>query len=255
MLAAYRDIAKRIDPELPRLFRELPRQPYGVRAMAKEQGDNVEHYLPGAQDGSRAGYFMANTNDLHRVPRWDMPDLVLHEAMPGHHLQFARASEMNNLPDFRRNNFLPAYAEGWALYAESLGDQLGVLDDPYDKYGQLNGEIWRASRLVIDTGMHALGWSRERAQQYLRDHTGLTEREIVAEVDRYIVWPGQATAYKVGQLRIVALRDHARQVLGDRFDLREFHNVVLDGGAVPLSVLDTTVESWIQQVLARPAHQ
>jgi uncharacterized protein (DUF885 family) len=251
MLAAYRDIAKRIDPELPALFRELPKLPYGIRAMPKEQGDNAEYYMEGAADGSRAGYFMANTNNLRRTPRWQMTDLVLHEAVPGHHLQIARAQEIGELPAFRRHTWFTAYGEGWALYAEALGDRIGVLQDPLDKYGQLVAEAWRATRLVVDTGIHAFGWSRDRALQYMRDHTAGTELQVVAEVDRYIVWPGQATAYKVGQLRIAALRDRAREALGERFDLREFHNAVLDGGTVPLPVLEEQIDRWIAAVKAR----
>jgi uncharacterized protein (DUF885 family) len=246
MLAAYRDIAKRVDPQLPKLFRELPRLPYGVRAMPPEQGDNAEQYVPGALDGSRAGYFEANTNNLHRVARWQMADLLLHEAVPGHHLQTARAQEIRDLPTFRRDIWFPAYGEGWALYAETLGDLIGIYDDPLDKYGQLAAEQWRAARLVVDTGLHALGWSRERAIGYMQEHSAESADEIVAEVDRYIVWPGQATAYKIGQLRIAALRDRARAALGERFDLRAFHNAVLDGGAVPLEVLDEEIGRWVQ---------
>jgi uncharacterized protein (DUF885 family) len=245
MLSIYRDIAKRIDPQLPALFRELPRQTYGVRAMAKEEGDNAEHYVQGAADGSRGGYFEANTNNLHRTARWEMTDLVLHEAVPGHHLQIARAQEIQGLPAFRRNGWFPGYGEGWALYAETLGDLIGMYEDPLDKYGQLSADVWRAARLVVDTGMHARGWSRERAIEYMKQHTAASDDSIVAEVDRYIVWPGQATAYKVGQLRIAALRDRARAALGERFDLRGFHNAVLDGGAEPLEVLDSQIDRWI----------
>jgi uncharacterized protein (DUF885 family) len=252
MLIAYRDIAKRIDPQLPNLFRELPRQPYGIRAMPKEQGDNAEQYISGADDGSRAGYFEANTNNLRRLARWEMVDLVLHEAVPGHHLQGSRAQEIKDLPAFRRNSWFPAYGEGWALYAESLGDLIGMYEDPYDKYGQLNAEMWRAARLVVDTGMHALGWSRERAIQYLKDHVTLSEEEIIAEVDRYIVWPGQATAYKIGELRILALRDKAKAALGDRFDLRAFHNALIDGGGMPLDVLEEVITRWIAAQKSAP---
>ena len=252
MLAAYRDIAKRADAQLPALFRELPRLTYGIRAMPKEQGDNAEEYNPGAADGSRAGYFEANTNDLKRRALWQMPTLVLHEAVPGHHLQTARAQEIKGLPAFRRNGWYAAYGEGWALYAESLGGTMGMYDDPTDLYGHLSAELLRATRLVVDTGLHALGWSREQALQYMKEHTTMGEREIVAEVDRYIVWPGQATAYKIGQLRIAALRDQARAALGERFDLRDFHNAVLDGGAVPLDVLDEEIGRWIAAQKAAP---
>lgn len=245
MLAAYRDIAKRIDPQLPTLFTELPRQPYGIRAMPKEQGDNAEQYVTGAMDGSRAGYFEANTNNLKRRARWQMPALVLHETVPGHHLQSARAQEIKGLPTFRRDIWFPGYGEGWALYAESLGDLIGMYEDPADKYGQLGEEVWRAARLVIDTGLHAMDWSREQAIGYLKAHSTASDDEAVAEVDRYIVWPGQATAYKLGQLRIEALRDKAKAALGDRFDLRAFHNAVIDGGAVPLDVLNEEIDRWV----------
>jgi len=245
MLMFYRDIAKRIDPQLAALFRELPRQTYGVRAMPKEEGDNAEHYTPGSVEAGRAGYFEANTNNLRRVARWQMTDLVLHEAVPGHHLQTARAQEIAGLPVFRRHLWFPGYGEGWALYAETLGDAMGMYDDPLDKYGQLSADVWRAARLVVDTGMHSLGWSRDRAIQYLKDHTTESSDEIVAEIDRYIVWPGQATAYKIGQLRIAALREKARAALGPRFDLRDFHNAVIDGGAVPLDVLEEQIDRWI----------
>jgi len=229
------------------MFRELPRLPYGIRAMPPEEGDNAEHYIQGASDGSRAGYFEANTNNLRRVARWQMVDLVLHEAVPGHHLQISRAQEIKDLPKFRRDIWFAAYGEGWALYAETLGDALGMYDDPLDKYGQLSAEVWRAARLVVDSGMHALGWSRERAMQYMRDHTTESEAEVVAEVDRYIVWPGQATAYKIGQLRIAALRDKARAALGDRFSLSAFHNALIDGGAMPLDVLEEEIDRWIAE--------
>jgi uncharacterized protein (DUF885 family) len=245
MLMGYRDIAKRIDARLPELFRELPRVPYGIRAMRKEEGDNPEHYTPGAEDGSRAGYFEANTNNLKRVTTWQMADLVMHEAVPGHHLQLARATEITHLPTFRRHLFFPGFGEGWALYAETLGDRIGIYDNPLDKYGQLSADIFRAARLVVDTGMHAMAWSRERAIEYMKDHTTSSDDEIIAEIDRYIVWPGQATAYKIGQLRIIALRDKARSALGGRFDLRAFHNALIDEGELPLAVLEERIDRWI----------
>ena len=245
MLAHYRDIAKRADAELPRLFAQLPRQPYGIRAMRPEEGDNAERYTMGAADGSRAGYFEANVNNLRSRPKWSMETLLLHETVPGHHLQIARAQELGNLPTFRRNVGFTAYAEGWALYAESLGDEMGFYRDPYQKFGNLAFEIWRAARLVVDTGIHAFGWTREQAIDYMLAHTGLTRDLATAEIDRYIVWPGQATAYKVGELRIKSLRVRASAALGERFDLRRFHNAVIDGGSVPLSVLEATVDDWI----------
>src|SRR5215472_4359205 len=245
MLAGYRDIAKRADAQLPRLFAELPRLPYGIRAMLTEEGDNAEHYTRGAADGSRAGYFEANVNSLATRPKWHMETLLLHEAVPGHHLQIARAQEMRDLPDFRRNGFFVAYSEGWGLYAESLGYEMGFYTDPYAKFGNLSAEMHRAARLVVDTGIHAFGWTREQAITYLEDNAGLTHEFAVAEVDRYIVLPGQATSYKIGELRIKALRAKAQAELGDRFDLRRFHNALIDNGAVPLDVLDHLINEWI----------
>jgi uncharacterized protein (DUF885 family) len=245
MLAGYRDIAKRVDPELPRLFAELPRQPYGIRAMDAAEGNNAERYTGGTSDGSRAGYFEANVNFLSRRPKYDMETLFLHEAVPGHHLQSARAKELKELPMFRRFAFFPAFGEGWALYAESLGEDVGLYKDPYSKFGYLSSEMFRACRLVVDTGIHALGWSRERAISYLVDNAGIGEAFATAEVDRYYVWPGQALSYKVGELKIKALRAKAKAALGERFDIRRFHNALIDDGAVPLSVLEQRIDEWI----------
>ena len=244
MLAGYRDIAKRADAELPKFFAVLPRQPYGIRAMRPEEGNNAEHYTPGAADGSRAGYFEANVNDLTTRPKWNMETLLLHEAVPGHHLQTARAQELTQLPRFRRFTWWIAYGEGWALYAESLGDEMGFYKDPYQKFGNLSGEMWRACRPVVDTGIHAFGWTREQAIEYMVANTGQTRAQMTAEVDRYIVQPGQATAYKIGELKIKELRAKAKAELGDRFDLRRFHNAVIDDGAVPLQVLQAQIEAW-----------
>lgn len=251
LLAGYRDIAKRADAQLPRLFAELPRQPYGVRAMRPEEGENADHYIGGAADGSRAGYFEANVNALSRRPKWEMETTLLHEAVPGHHLQFARSQEMKSLPDFRRNGFFAAFAEGWALYAESLGYEMGFYADPYFKFGNLAAEMLRSARLVVDTGIHAFGWSRERAIAYIQENAALTPEFAAAEIDRYIVMPGQATAYKIGELRIKALRARARAELGDGFDLRRFNNAVIDNGALPLDVLDQQIADWIAAERAR----
>jgi uncharacterized protein (DUF885 family) len=245
-LAAFRDIAKRVDPQLPRLFAELPRLPYGVRAMAPEEGNNAPHYIPGAMDGSRAGYFEANVNNLAAWPRWTMDALFLHEAVPGHHLQIARAMEIEALPKVRRDYYNSGYSEGWGLYAEGLGKDLGLYADPYSRFGRLSLEAHRACRLVVDTGLHSLGWSRARAIDYLIEHGQLEQSFAEAEVDRYLVFPGQATAYKVGELRILALRERARAALGPRFDIRRFHNAVIDHGALPLTVLDRVIGDWIE---------
>lgn len=253
MLAAYRDIAKRADAALPRLFAELPRQPYGIRAMPPEEGDNAPRYVPGSQDGGSPGWFEANVNDLKAWPKWQMDALLLHEAVPGHHLQGARAQELTTLPDFRRYIWFTAYGEGWALYAESLGQEMGLYADPSQQFGRLSLEMLRACRLVVDTGLHAFGWSREQAIAYLVDNAALTRADATAEVDRYLVWPGQATAYKIGELKIKALRDKAKDRLGDRFDVRRFHNAVIDNGALPLDVLEEVIDAWIVAESLRPA--
>jgi uncharacterized protein (DUF885 family) len=246
MLTAYRDMAKRADAELPRFFAELPRLPYGIRAMDAHEGDNSDHYSRGALDGSRAGYFEANTNNLAKRPKYDMESTLLHEAVPGHHLQIARAQELQGLPEFRRAGGYNAYQEGWALYAESLGYEMGFYKDPYTRFGTLSNEMLRACRLVIDTGVHALGWTREQSIRDLLDNTGSHEAYAVAEIDRYIVWPGQALGYKVGELRIKALRAKATAALGERFDIRRFHNAILDDGPLPLAVLEARIDEWIK---------
>ncbi len=244
-LRAYRDIAKRADAELPKLFAELPRTPYGVRPMEAFEGDNADHYSPPALDGSRAGFFVANVNNLAKHPSHEMESTLLHEAVPGHHLQNARALELTALPKFRRSAWFVAYGEGWALYAESLGYEMGFYKDPYALFGRLSGEMLRACRLVIDTGLHAKGWGREESIKYLAENSGVHPDFAAAEVDRYIVWAGQALGYKIGELKIKELRDKARAALGERFDLRRFHNAVLDDGALPLTVLETRIDEWI----------
>jgi len=251
LLTGYRDIAKRADAELPRLFAQLPRLPYGIRAMEAFEGDNADHYTQGSEQGARAGFFEANTNNLRARPKYEMENVFLHEAVPGHHLQTARAQELAALPEFRKHMFIVAYVEGWALYAESLGDEMGFYRDPYSKFGQLAGEMVRACRLVIDTGIHAMGWERQRAIDYLVDHSGITREFATAEVDRYIVLPGQALGYKLGELRIKALRAKAATALGDRFDLRRFHNALIDDGALPLDVLEHRIDAWIAAEKAR----
>jgi uncharacterized protein (DUF885 family) len=181
-----------------------------------------------------------------------MEDLLLHEAVPGHHLQIARAQELKGLPEFRKYSFFTAYIEGWGLYAESLGDEMGFFTDPYSKFGQLSAEMWRACRLVVDTGLHAFGWSRERAIAYLADNAALNEDVATAEIDRYLVGPAQALGYKLGELRLKALRAKAKAALADRFDLRYFHNALIDDGALPLDVLERRIDEWIDA--RRAAH-
>jgi uncharacterized protein (DUF885 family) len=252
-LAAFRDIAKRVDPQLPSLFMELPRVPYGIRPMSPEEGNNAPHYIAGALDGSRAGYFEANTNNLAAWPKWTMDALFLHEAVPGHHLQIARAQEMPGLPKLRRDYGNSGFSEGWGLYSEGLGKELGLYTDAYSRFGRLTLEAHRAGRLVVDTGMHAFGWSRSQAIDYLIEHAQLERGFAEAEVDRYLSWPGQATAYKVGEQVILANRAKARAALGARFDIRRFHNAVIDHGALPLTVLDRVIDEWIDAERARPA--
>jgi len=245
LLAAYRDIAKRIDPELPKLFAALPRAPYGVRAMPGHMSpETAEFYSGPALDGSRPGWFNANGQAWQSRPTWGMETLVAHEAVPGHHLQIATAVELGELPRFRRDGGYNAYAEGWAVYAETLGPELGLYTDPYSRFGHLQWQAFRAGRLVVDTGIHALGWSRQRAIDYLVERTGEKRAFVTAEIDRYTSWPGQALGYMIGKLKIVELRDRARTRLGDRFDIREFHRVVLAQGSVPLPLLEQAVEDW-----------
>jgi uncharacterized protein (DUF885 family) len=248
LVTAYRDIAKRADAELPNQFRELPRSQYGVRPFPDYEAPSqtTARYYPGAGDGSRAGYFMVNTWQLAMRPKYEMEALTLHEAVPGHHLQIARAQELPGIPAFRRNLLsLDAFIEGWALYAESLGTSMGFYKDPYQRFGQLTYEMWRACRLVVDTGLHQLGWTRDQAIAFMKDHTAKAEHDIEVEVDRYIVWPGQALAYKIGELKIKELRAKAEKQLGSRFDVRAFHNAVLDNGALPLELLEREIDRWI----------
>lgn len=247
LVDGYRVIAKKTDPGLARLFGRLPRLPYGVLPVPsfRAKSSPTAYYMPGAPATGRPGTFYANTYELHSRPRWEMEALALHEAVPGHHLQIALAQEHEDLPDFRRFTGPTAFVEGWGLYAESLGEELGLYEDPYSKMGEYIYDMWRSVRLVIDTGMHALGWSRDDAIRFFRENTGKSEVDIAVEVDRYIVWPGQALAYKMGQLKIRELRSLAEKALGERFDPRSFHDRVLEEGAIPLGRLDARVRSWI----------
>jgi len=249
LVDGYRVIAKKIDPQLGRLFGRLPRLPYGVLPVPsfREKNSPAAYYMGGAPATGRAGNFYANTYQVGVRPRWEMEGLTLHEAVPGHHLQIAIAQELDHLPEFRRWSGPTAFIEGWGLYAESLGEELGLYQDPYSKFGQLTFDAWRSIRLVVDTGMHAMGWSRDRAIQFFRDNTSMSDVGIGVEVDRYIVWPGQALAYKIGQLKIREMRTLGETRLGERFDVRSFHDLVLGEGALPLDLLQTRVRHWVER--------
>lgn len=254
LMDGYRSIAKKVDPELPRLFKNLPRLPYGVRAIPEHQAKSSPKafYMRGSIEGGRAGFFAANAFDLSKTPKWDMETLTLHEAVPGHHLQIALAQELTNLPQFRRFGGFTAFTEGWALYAESLGEDIGLFKDPYSMYGHHSAEMMRAIRLVIDTGIHSKNWSKDQALKYFRENMPVSDQESEIEVDRYITWAGQALAYKVGEMKIQELRQQAKATLGKAFDLREFHDQVLRNGALPLNVLDKNVRAWMGNPKARP---
>ncbi|HSH23326.1 MAG TPA: DUF885 domain-containing protein [Acidimicrobiales bacterium] len=246
LLVSYRDIAKRIDPAVVRLFGRLPRLPFGVVPVPDEMAPSAPaaFYLEGSLAMARPGRFFANTHNVASRPSWNMESICLHEAVPGHHFQIALAQELEGLPEFRRRGLFTAYIEGWGLYCESLGPDLGMYHDPYQRFGALDAEMLRAIRLVVDTGMHALGWSRQQAIGYFLEHSVSPEHEIVVEVDRYLVLPGQALAYKVGERRLQELRSGSAASLGDRFDIRAFHDEVLRHGALPLDVLATLVQRW-----------
>jgi uncharacterized protein (DUF885 family) len=247
LLDGYRAIAKKIDPALGRLFGRLPRTPYGVLPVPDYRAPTAPgaYYIAGAATTGRPGYFYANTFKVGVRPRWEMEALTLHEAVPGHHLQISLAQEPEDLPEFRRQTGFTAFVEGWGLYAESLGEELGLYQDAYSKFGQLTYDMWRSIRLVVDTGIHALGWSRDQAIRFFRENSGKSDQDIQVEVDRYIVWPGQALAYKIGQLKIRELRTLAEQRLGNRFDVRAFHDRVLEQGALPLGQLSAALQTWI----------
>lgn len=248
LLREYRDIAKRIDPGMMKLFGKLPRLPYGIIPIPEHAAPAMPtaYYQPGSLEGGRPGYFYANTYDLPSRPRWEIKPLTLHEAVPGHHHQMALAAEMEDVPEFRKQASCMGYIEGWGLYAESLGEELGLYDDPYSKFGQLCYEMWRAVRLVLDTGIHTMGWERQRCIDYLKANTGKADHDVEVEVDRYISLPGQALCYKTGELVFKKLRAHALEALKADFDLRAFHDFVLGEGALPLDLLESRTTAWIE---------
>jgi len=254
LLTAYRAMAKRIDPELTRLFATLPRAPYGVVPIPDKLAPDTTtaYYSPGSVDGRRAGTYYVNLYKPETRLIWEMLPLTIHEAVPGHHLQISIANELPDQPMFRRQGSFTAFVEGWALYAEQLGYDMNLYSDPYDRMGQLSYEMWRAVRLVIDTGMHSQGLSRQEAIDYFKANAPKSDNDITNEVDRYLGTPGQALAYKLGQMDISRLRAKAKTSLGERFDLRSFHDQVLGGGALPLSVLDARMDAWIDAQVAAP---
>lgn len=247
LLARASRIAKRIDGKLPSLFITLPRLPYTVEPVPDDIAPKYTsgRYVPAPQGGTQPGIYWVNTYKLENRPLYNLVALTLHEAVPGHHLQIALSRELTNLPNFRRFSYNSAFGEGWGLYSEWLGLEAGFYTDPYDNFGRLSYEMWRACRLVVDTGIHSMGWTRQQAIDYMASRTALPLHEVTTEIDRYISWPGQALAYKLGELEIKKLRKRAESQLGAKFDVREFHDVVLGSGAIPLTVLESNVDRWI----------
>ena len=250
LFEAYLATSKRIDPELVKLFNVLPSMPYGLKPIPMESAPDTTtaYYQRPAADGSRAGYYFVNLYRPEVRPKYEIEVLSVHEAMPGHHLQIALAMELD-LPNFRKYGGITAFVEGWGLYSERLGYDLGLYQDPYSKFGQLTYDMWRAIRLVVDTGMHYFDWSRQDAINYFLNNSAKTKQDVLNEVDRYINWPGQALAYKIGQLKILELRAKAELKIGDDFDIKEFHDEVLKRGALPLDILEKYINKWIDAKL------
>ena len=245
--------AKRIDGEMPKLFTLLPRLPYGIKEIPPEiaPGTTTAYYNPGSPEQGIAGFYFVNTSKLDQRPLWEVPALTVHEAVPGHHQQIALQQELP-MPEWRRHGmFFTAFVEGWGLYSERLGIEMGLYDTPAKDMGRLSYEMWRASRLVVDTGLHSKGWTKEQAIAFMKDNTALTDANIEAEVNRYIANPGQALAYKLGELKIRELRAKSERELGDKFDLRRFHDAVLGQGSVPLDTLEAQIDAWIASEKAR----
>ncbi len=254
LLMIARDICKRIDAELPKLFKELPRMPYGVAPVPDAIAPKYTggRYIPTSAGSTRPGFYWVNTFNLPSRPLYVLPSLSAHEAVPGHHLQMSWNSELGEqIPKFRRDLYLSAYGEGWGLYSEYLGNEMGIYSTPYESFGKLTYEMWRACRLVVDTGIHAFGWTRDEAVTFLKNNTALSIHEVNTEIDRYISWPGQALSYKVGELTIRRLREQAERELGEQFDIREFHHVILKEGTVTLTILEQLVESYISNIKSK----
>jgi|TARA_A100001035_G_scaffold91349_1_gene71396 prolyl oligopeptidase len=246
LLQAYRAMSKEIDAYMPTLFNKLPRAPYGVIPIPMESAPFTTTAYYNAPSKGRPGYYYANLYMPEVRPKYEIPVLSVHEAVPGHHHQISLAQEMENVPNFRKYLSITAFVEGWGLYSEQLGESMGIYDDPYDKFGQLTYDMWRAVRLVVDTGMHYKNWSREDAVNLFLENTAKTEQDINNEVDRYIAWPGQALAYKIGQLKIMELRDKSKEALGDDFDIKDFHDHILSFGSIPLNILEEKVDEFIE---------
>ena len=250
LLEAYLATSKKIDPEMVSLFKVLPRTPYGIKPIPMESAPDTTtaYYMRPAADGSRAGYYYVNLYRPDVRPKYEIEVLSVHEAVPGHHLQIALAMELEGIPNFRRYSGYTAYVEGWGLYSESLGYDIGLYSDPYSRFGALTYDMWRAVRLVVDTGMHYKGWTRQEAIDFFTANAAKTEQDIINEIDRYLVMPGQALAYKIGQLKILELKNKAKEQLGDDFDIKEFHHAVLSQGALPLAVLEENIETYLLEV-------
>tara|TARA_Y100000590_G_scaffold93439_2_gene105882 strand:- start:25806 stop:27566 length:1761 start_codon:yes stop_codon:yes gene_type:complete len=248
LFEGYLAVSKRIDPEIVKLFGKLPRTPYGLRPIPIESAPDTTtaYYMPPIPGGKRPGYYYVNLYKPETRPKYEMEVLSVHEAVPGHHLQIALALEKEDMPMFRRVSPYTAFVEGWGLYSESLGYELGLYKDPYSKFGQLTYDMWRAVRLVVDTGMHYFKWERQKAIDYFMENAGKSELDIINEIDRYIVMPGQALAYKIGQMKFLSLKAKAQKELGNKYDVRKFHDAILEEGAIPLNELDLLVEDYIQ---------
>ena len=250
LLEAYLATSKKIDPEMVSLFKVLPRTPYGIKPIPMESAPDTTtaYYMRPAADGSRAGYYYVNLYRPEVRPKYEIEVLSVHEAVPGHHLQIALAMELEGIPNFRKYSGYTAYVEGWGLYSESLGYDIGLYSDPYSRFGALTYDMWRAVRLVVDTGMHYKGWTRQEAIDFFTANAAKTEQDIINEIDRYLVMPGQALAYKIGQLKILELKNKAKKQLGDDFDIKEFHHAVLSQGALPLAVLEENIETYLLEI-------